>query len=44
MGREDDELDNGEENGKIILEEASQADVENAIEDVEDRDEIRIGS
>ncbi|WP_276254779.1 hypothetical protein [Halomontanus rarus] len=44
MGYEDDELDDREEDDKSTLEEASQTDVEEAIESIEDREGIVVGS
>ncbi|MCU4972938.1 hypothetical protein OB955_09300 [Halobacteria archaeon AArc-m2/3/4] len=44
MGYEDDALDDREEDDKCTLEEASQTDVEEAIESIEDREGIVVGS
>ncbi|WP_317175955.1 hypothetical protein [Halomontanus rarus] len=44
MGYEDDESDDCEKDDKSTLEEASQTDVEEAIESIEDCEEIVVGS
>lgn len=44
MGNKDDKIDDCEEGDKSTLEEASQRDVDEAIESIEDREDIMIGS